>query len=67
MSGNNICFIYSKMVYIDNNLVFLTKSSLRSHPFVSLSIGVVMIITIFGISIKFMEYYNAALIAIINE
>jgi hypothetical protein len=54
------------MLNTDNNIFFAIKSYLRIQPFITLLIGVTLIIAIFGITVKIMEYYNSALIAMIT-
>ena len=53
------------MLHTDNNNFFAIKSYLRIQPFTTLTIGVLLIIAIFGITVKIMEYYNQAMINLI--
>lgn len=53
------------MLNTDNNILFAIKSYLRLQPFITLLISVVLIIAIFGITVKIMENYNKALLDII--
>ena len=48
------------------DVTFALKSYLRLKPFISLIIGVIMVITIFGVGIKVLEYYNENLIKLIS-
>lgn len=54
------------MLNTDNNIFFAIKSYLRIQPFMTLLIGVMLIIAIFGITVKIMEFYNSSLIRLIG-
>ena len=62
-----ILYMYSKMLNTENNILFALKSYLRIQPFLTLLVGVALIVAIFGIFMKIMEFYNEALIKLIVE
>ena len=62
----SLALIISKLMNTKTDVTFALKSYLRLKPFISLIIGVILVITIFGIGVKVFEYYNENLIETIS-
>jgi hypothetical protein len=49
-----------------SDITFALKSYLRINPFLSLIIGVIIVIGVFGVGIKAFEHYNENLVNLIS-
>lgn len=63
--GRNV-FDISKVMNTKPDVTFALKAYLKIKPFISLIIGVILIIGVFGVGIKAFENYNENLVNLIS-